>query len=210
MTDVEICSNACVRLGSASFASFDAGTNQATASSNIYEQVKASALSRHNWHFAVRQAQLSQSGTPTAKWTYQFVLPVDWLTAAPMEMFTSATSTVPYKEWEVVGNTIQSDSSTLWAVYVADVDEADFPAYFTEFLIKALMAELTIPLLGKDSMGLRQSFINEVWGDGQSVMSEYQKAKTADSRNHPPRIYQDFDLINAHMGNTSLQNVTFS
>jgi hypothetical protein len=203
MNDIEICSNASVRLGSAAFAAFDAGTNPATASAVIYPRVKASALSKHNWHFAVRQAQLSLSGTPGAKWTYQYVLPVDVLTSAPMEMFQSLTSTVPYKEWEVVGSTIQSSSATLWAVYVADVDEDDMPAYFVEFLIKAMMAELVIPVLGKDNIVMRQALMEEVWGD----FGDYQKAKTADSRNHPPRIYQDFSLISARWGGMEVDRI---
>lgn len=206
MTDVEICSNACVRLGSESFSTFQTSAKTGPICAELYPIVKASALSRHNWHFSMRQAQLSQSGTPTAKWLYSYVLPVDWLTQAPMEMFNSATATAPYKEWEIVGNVIQSNATALWAVYNADVDEAQFPYYFTEFITKAMMVELVVPLLGKDSMGMRQALYQEVWGD----MGEFQKAKTADSRNHPPRSYQDFDLIGARFGGNSVDYVTFS
>lgn len=197
MTDVEICSNACVRLGVDSFASFDADTNAANASAAIYEQVKTSILSRHNWHFTIRQAQLSREvTTPTAKWTYQYILPVDRLGNAPMEVFLTTGIDTPYKEWEIVGDRLMSNATALYCAYVADLDEADMPAYFVELLIKAMMLELCIPLLGKDSVGIRQTLNAEVWGD----FGEFQKAKTADSRNHPPIESKDFELLSARWG----------
>ena len=200
-TDVEIASNACVRLGVASFASFSAGTDASNACDALYPRVKANLLSRHNWHFSIAQAQLSREvSTPTAKWSYQFILPADRLGNAPMEIFqTSSRDALPYKEWEIVGDKLMSNADTLYCQYVADVDEADMPEYFIELLIKALMVELCIPLLGKDSVGMRQSLYAEVWSD----MGEFQKAKTADSRNHPPNEYKDFDLLSARHGAVS-------
>lgn len=200
MTDVEICSNACVRLGAGSFASFDADTNAANYCAEIYPRVKASLLSRHNWHFAVAQSQLSQEVTdPSMKWAYQYILPADRLGNAPMEVFQdNATYLAPYKEWEIVGDKLMSNATELWCHYIADVDEADMPEYFIELLIKAMMFELCIPVLGKDSLSLRQVLNADVWAEGTG---EFQKAKTADSRNHPPNETRDFDLLSARHGN---------
>ena len=199
LTDVDICSNAAVRLGSDSFDSFDAETNAATASANIYPRIKASLLSRHNWHFASKFAQLSQdAGTPSAKWTYQYILPTDRLGNAPVEVFLASSSVpTPYKDWEIAQGYLMSDASELWCKYTYDVDEADMPDYFVELLIKAMMLELCIPLLGKDSLSLRATLQAEVWAES---VGEFQKAKTADSRNHPPISSTDFDLLTARHG----------
>ena len=199
MTDVEIAANACIRLGVDSFASFDAGTNASNASAEIYPRVKASMLSRHNWHFAIAQSQLSQEVTdPSMKWSYQYILPADRLGNAPMELFTDNAAYVsPYKEWEIVGDKLMTNAAEVWCQYVYDVDESDMPEYFIELLIKAMMFELCLPLLGKDSLPLRQILNADVWGDG---IGEYQKAKTADSRNHPPNENRDFDLLAARYG----------
>lgn len=198
MNDVQICTNACVRLGVDTFADFNSDTNASNASAAIYPQVRDSILSRHNWHFAIRQAQLSREvATPTAKWTYQYILPSDRLGNAPYEVFRSADSyQIPFTEWEIVDDRLLSNATELYCQYVADIDEGDMPAYFLELLIKAMMVELCIPLLGKDAVGLRQTLKDDVWSD----FGEFQKAKTADSRNHPPNDIKAFPLIDARHG----------
>lgn len=200
MNDVEICSNACVRLGIASFADFNSDTNASNASAVIYPQVRDSLLSRHNWHFAMRLAQLSREvATPAAKWTYQYVLPSDRLGNAPKAVYRAADAyQLPFTEWEIIEDKLLSNVDALWCQYIADIDEAEMPAYFLELLIKTMMVELCIPLLGKDAVGLRQTLEVGVWGD----FGEYQKAKTADSRNHPADDVKEFILVSARHGAT--------
>jgi hypothetical protein len=198
MNDVQICSNACIRLGVASFASFSADTTASNLCNELYPQVKASLLSRHNWHFATKQAQLSREvDTPALKWAYQYVLPSDRIHSGPFEVFLSAsTYQAPFKEWEIVGDKLMSDASELHAQYSYNVDEADMPPYFIELLVKMMMLEVCIPLLGKDSSGVRNTLYADVWTDG----GEFQRAKFADSRNHPPNELKDFSLIDARHG----------
>lgn len=195
LTDVQICSNACQRLGASSFTDFTDSGREPDLCNNLYPQVKNRLLASHNWHFASKRVQLSrEAGTPPNRWTYQFLLPSDRIDGTPIEVQrTSGTNDRYFKVWEIVGDRLYSNVDELHVLYLHDADESLFPPYFTELLIKALMVELAMPLGNRDE---RQALWAEVYAPG----GEFDKAKSAESRNHPARRYDDFSLIDAHGG----------
>jgi len=63
-TNVSICNQALVLLGSDTISSFSDTTNDAAVVCNqIYETVKKQALSLYPWSFALTKAQLAKSST---------------------------------------------------------------------------------------------------------------------------------------------------
>ena len=195
-TDVQICSMASLLVGGHSFAAFSERPEGEICES-IYEMVKKAILSTHNWHFARNKVQLSQSvDSPSNQWTYQYVLPSDRLENGMIKVFRTDTPMAPeFKDWEIVGNYLMTDADEIHVEYLVDVDESVMPTWFVQLLVRAIMAEIVLPI--KRSAEERKLLQDEVYGEGGIL----ERCRRADTRNNPNPVMQDFPIHDARFTN---------
>jgi len=81
-TNVTICNQALLLLGSDTISNFTDTANDASiVCNNIYETVKKQSLSMYPWSFSIVKQELSRSTTvPVNEWSYQYDLPSTALT----------------------------------------------------------------------------------------------------------------------------------
>ena len=202
LSNVQICSNALVRLGAQPIESFTDGTDTATFCSTVYSPKRDFILGKIPWRFTLKFAQLSRLvAAPTAQWTYQYTLPADMLNSGFMAVYTSSsTGAIPIRNFTVLGNRLMTDESEIWVEYQYKVDESLWPSHFVELMINVMKAELCY--LITDNGGLDQQFKQEVYGSpsegGQGGLIGH--AMFMDSRDNPTMQITDFSLINARFG----------
>lgn len=135
---LEIVNTALALIGHSPLTSLD--TQSGDAARLLYNAAVRHFLSEHEWRFALRQADLSGSqATPSAtslarSWDYEYNLPQFCLRGIG---FTNTA------EFEIYGNKIftnadiESDSE-VYFIYIHEVSEQYFPAYFTGALVYRL------------------------------------------------------------------------
>jgi|TARA_R100000808_G_scaffold976_4_gene4685 hypothetical protein len=144
-TDVTICSAALLLLGESEISSFDDGTQISGACSTLYGGVKNSILSLYPWSFAMKKVQLAElTSTPVNEWQREFALPAEMITGTPQAVYSStAVGATPQQTgWEILGNAIQTDFTTVVIDYIFSVPEAMMPTHFVQLLKYAMAAHL--------------------------------------------------------------------
>lgn len=77
---VQICSNASLSLGGGAISDFAEGTPRALLAAQLYPSVLETTLRDHTWNCAIKRVNLSpESTTPAFDWSFQYVLPSDWV-----------------------------------------------------------------------------------------------------------------------------------
>jgi len=196
LTNVEIVSRALTRLGAKSIQSFDEGSDVAASASLVYTSILESELSVYPWRFAMKKAQLNQlTDTPTNEWKYAYQLPTDRI-GAPFAVFdTSAIGDRTFKQFEVFADKIYANVNQLYIDYPFKPSETAFPAYFTEFLVVALAANLAVPIT--DQVGMADMYRGLAYGTpsegGNGGMLA--RARRADAAQQPPQGFTDFSLV---------------
>jgi len=79
-TEVSICSNALLMLGSQPINSLTENTDRARLASNLYPAVRNYVLRRHPWNCAVKRVALAPDvAEPAFDWAFQYTLPADYM-----------------------------------------------------------------------------------------------------------------------------------
>ncbi|MDD9905663.1 MAG: hypothetical protein OXT06_19005 [Rhodospirillaceae bacterium] len=198
VNDIKICSMALTRLGEKTIGSFTEGTDRATICANNYPTVKDTLLSLYDWKFAITKQQLTRlSATPNSAWTYQYQLPATRLIDGPIAVYdTNVAGASPYKDFEVQGSVLLTEATAIYIDFLANnVAEENWPPYFVDLVVQALMAEIAMAIT--DQSGLAQKQHEKVYGtpveNGQGGL--FGRAKARNSREDPPNVFQDFSLI---------------
>ena len=203
-TDVQICSNALLRLGATPIQSFDEGTDIATTCDNLYQMKKEYMLAAYPWRFTKKYAQLSRlTAAPTAQWTYQFNLPADRLTAGlPIVYATDRTYAIPVQNYTIVGKVLMTHQPEIWIQYQAIVDESLWAPYFVELMTYVMMDELCFNVT--DNTSLKQTIQYTTYGtpSADGVGGLYGKAMGLDSRDNPTTRVLDSVLLEARFSGT--------
>lgn len=77
-SQIDVCNNALMKIGSASITSLLDNSREARACSNAYDARRRAELRKHFWNFAMKRAVLAPDNfTPAFDFAYQFSLPVD-------------------------------------------------------------------------------------------------------------------------------------
>jgi len=193
-TDVSICSQALLLLGSTSISSFSDGTAPASIAQVIYPKVKAQTLGMYPWSFSLTKTQLAQSAsTPLSYWQYAYSLPSDMVNGVPRKVFVSNNTNAPnLTDYEIQGAELLSQEQTIFIDYQRDVNEQSMPAYFVQLLIYQVAWHLAEPVtdqttkseywktvaLGTPLESLRGGYFRQataIDGSGQSsqVLADY-------------------------------------
>ena len=139
-TDVSICNDALVLLGSEGITSFDDGSTEAGIASALYPNTRDLFLSMYPWSFAQKKVQLQrETAAPEFEWEYQYALPTDMISTLRSVTNTSAVGAASVLEWEIVGNKLMTDQTEIWVDYAYRPDESLWPPHFVQ-LMKYILA----------------------------------------------------------------------
>lgn len=149
MSPTEVCNMALGRLGANRISDYDSSTSVEAIQCRLhYVQTRRALIRSHWWGFAKTRVQLSQTTDPAFQWTYAYLLPSDYLRR--IGIYESGADN-PIEEttetWEIEGNTILTELSTVYLRYIRDVEDPnEWDALFTEVMVLSLARKLVIPL----------------------------------------------------------------
>ena len=183
-TPVSICSNALLKLGSRAISSFTDGTDTATLCANIYPEARNSLLRTSLWNFAMKRVQLAaEAATPAWEYSYQHVLPGDYLRLIQVE---------DEFEYTIESGRILTNVTPINITYVfRNEDAATYDSLFVELLTQKMVAELAYAVTRSDSKAQAelQKFV---------AMAKY--ARSIDSLETPQPQFEDFPLLSTRFG----------
>ena len=194
-TDVSICSQALLLLGANQITSFADGTAPSSVCSVLYPRVKSQTMGMYPWSFSLTKTTLGRlSSTPTNVYLYEYQLPSDMFLGVPRAVYAStSTGNLPkITEYEVQGDKILTNETTVVLDYQKLVSEADMPSYFVQMLVYQMAWHLAEPVtdqitkadywktvaLGTPSENMRGGYFRQainIDGAGQSktVIADY-------------------------------------
>lgn len=194
-TDVSICSQALLLLGANQITSFADGTAPSSVCSVLYPRVKSQTMGMYPWSFSLTKTTLGRlSSTPTNVYLYEYQMPSDMFLGVPRAVYAStSTGNLPkITEYEIQGDKILTNETTVVLDYQKLVTEADMPSYFVQMLVYQMAWHLAEPVtdqttkadywktvaLGTPSENMRGGYFRQainIDGAGQSktVIADY-------------------------------------
>jgi len=150
-SDVKLASNALIRLGHTTIASFTDGTAGAEVMSNLFEDSYKALLTQTRWRFATRTQRLSKLTTnpDNTSYQYQYTLPSDMLYVikASSGSFNKNTNTFQtgssISNYEIYGDKLYANESDLAIDYISNIPSNLIPSYFAitvEFYLASIAA----------------------------------------------------------------------
>lgn len=134
----------------------------------FFMQTAKSLMRSHFWRFARDRVQLSQdSNDPSFQWTYQYILPSDFLRLILVYDGSDLPEGRTYVSYELEGSRLLIDESTVYIKYIKWVESpANWDPLFIEVLILQLAQKLIIPLggAGKEAQALKADLDRELYG----------------------------------------------
>jgi len=197
-TGVSICSDALILLGAKPISSFNDGTDESNTCDRLYPDVRDMTLSMYPWSFSYKKVQLSRLiTTPTTEWTYEFQLPGDRL-GNPRAAFTSnAVGIKPFKEWEIIGDKLMANETTMYVDYAYSVGEYAMPSYFIQLLKYMVAWHLAYPLTEQQDKAVywQSVAIGQPSENGRG--GYFRQAMNMDTQGQPSQVIEDFSLMTA-------------
>lgn len=143
-TDIDICSNALAILGTGPISSFTDETSAHAAPMGIrYPMVRDAVMSGYPWKFTLKQALLTRLiETPVTRYSTYHQMPSDMISGVVALYRTDNENEEPFTDFVIQGDRILSNQTTLYAEYQQDIDEGDWPAYYTDFMANVMAAEM--------------------------------------------------------------------
>lgn len=187
VTEVSICSNALLALGSQPIASLNDDSDRARLASNLFSSVRDSMQRAHPWNCCVKRVVLSPDTTPPPfDWSFAFSLPDDYLRAL------SAGKLGVEDTFKIEGGKLLSDENPLYLRYIARVEN---PALWDAMLVRAMELAMASEMAYAitQSASLRDSM--EV-----KLERHMKRARAADGQEETPETMGDSPLIAARMG----------
>jgi hypothetical protein len=199
-SDIDICSNALVLLGMEPITSLTEGTPSADVCGVRYPLLRDSIFSEYPWNFALKKALLSREvDTPVSGYAYQYLLPSDGKADGVIAAFeTDDEGAHPISNYIIQGGRLLTDYKTVYADYIAEVDETYWPSYFVNFVAHALAADIALTLTRDngilDRMELKAYGLPSDGGMGGLLAN----ARRKDAYHSPPNNkFSRFPLIEA-------------
>ena len=196
-TDVSICSDALIMLGAQPISSFTEGSDAAQACDRLYPDLRDSIISRYPWTWSQKKVQVARLSTaPKNEWLYAYQLPGDMLSGVQAVFASSGTNERPLRyDWEVYGDQLYTNLTTVYIDYQATVDESKMPNYFVHLLRVAVAAELGLVIT--DQISKTEFYRAMAFGTPgeQGRGGLFREAMNIDSRGAPPQVIEDYSLI---------------
>jgi hypothetical protein len=110
----------------------------ATVGAGLFEMLYESELQSNPWRFSMKKAALSRLNvTPVNQYAYAYQIPVDCLLVRHV---------YPTSDYEIFGDRLYSDASTVELDYQFKPDVSDIPAHFALLLTYSLARDMVKPL----------------------------------------------------------------
>lgn len=204
LTDIDICSNALVRIGDSPISSF-IESDAARSCAAIYPFVKLDILTSYPWRVNMRKSDLlsrDQTG-PTTEYKYSYQLPTDMIGTIRKAFNSKNTPAGPqphFQGYEIYGRKLYSNAEQVLVDYQIDVNEQTMPYYMIELLILATAAEIVLP--DTDRQTLAEFFTIKAWGlpSENKRGGQFKKATLMDSQGQRPPRTTNFPLTAARQG----------
>lgn len=177
-SDIEIASNALVRLGVPPISSFSEGGAAGIAAGNLYTPTLRALLTEHRWRFASAKRQLSQLvANPLNEWSYAYQLPSDLIMLYRV---------YPSSDYEIYEDKLYSNDSTVSIDYLFQANESLFPPQFQLMLEYKLASEFALIVTSNRSLAETYEYKYE---------QAAKKARYADSQARPADRVEVLDYI---------------
>lgn len=191
-----ICSDALLLLGAAPISSFNEGTDEANVCDRLYNDVRDSTLQMYPWSFSFKKVQLARTiNTPVNEWKYEYALPSDRI-GPPRAAFTStATGARPFQQWEIYGDKLLTNETTIVIDYQYSVSEAAMPVWFIQLLKYQMAWHLAEPIT--DQVSKTDYWKTVALGPpGENNRGGYiRTAMSIDGQGNTPQSIEDYSLI---------------
>lgn len=175
-SDIDIASNALVRIGVPPISSFEEGGAAGQAASNLYEPTVRDLLSKTRWRFAAAKRQLAQlTAKPLNEWQYAYQLPSDMILIYKV---------VNNDAYEIYEDKLYTNASTCEIDYLSRVSESLFPPYFQMVCEYKLASEFA--LIVTSNRPLSETY-------EMKYMEQLKQARFADSQGRPADAVRSFD-----------------
>lgn len=178
---VDLISNALILIGDNPINSLTGSGRAQQVGNNLYDNIVQNELTKHRWGFARTKAQLSlTTETPVdQEWRSIYQLPSDLLVLIRL---------YPSTSYQVLGDKVYTNvSQELHCEYITNVDESNWPVYFSKMIEYALAKDFATSI--RDSSSSRGEMTNE-------YMNASRMARFTDSQQHPQTPIQNRPFIN--------------
>ena len=195
-TGVSICSDALLLIGAKAISSFNDGTDESSVCDRLYPDIRDSTLVMYPWSFGMKKVQLAQLiTTPTTVWRYEYQLPGDKL-ANPRAVYNSAAQGSPVqKDWEIQGDKLLTNLTSVYIDYQFSVPEYAMPQYFVQLLKYMVAWHIAETITEQQDKATKWQRV--ATGDiSENGRGGYMRtAMQIDGQNNPVRIIEDYSLI---------------
>lgn len=167
---IDLVSNALILIGDAPINSLTGGTRAQQVASNLYDNIVQFELTKFPWGFARKRAQLGKTTDVPVdnEFSSIYQLPSDML------MFIKIRPNMNYR---IIGDKLHINySGELYADYVYNVPESEWPPYFAKMIEYALAKDFATSI--RDSSNSRQEMSAE-------YLNASRMARYTDSQQHP-------------------------
>lgn len=195
-TGISICSDALILLGAKPISSFNDGTDESNTCDRLYPDVRDMTISMYPWSFSYKKVLLSRLiTTPTTEWEYEYQLPGDRLGNPRSVVVSSEANARPIKDFEIIGDKLMTNETTIYIDYPYQTPEFAMPQYFVQ-LLKYMMAwHLAYPVTEQQDKA--------VYWQGVAVGSPsengrggyFRQAMNMDSYGQPTQVIEDYALV---------------
>jgi hypothetical protein len=186
-SEVSICSNALLLLGSQPINSLDEANDRARAASNLYPMVRNYLLRSHPWNCAVKRVALApDTETPAFDWAFQFTLPSDFMRVLAVG---EAGAEAAFK---IESGKLMCDENPAYLRYIWRNEN---PATWDDMLVwgvtQSMKAALAYPITQSASL---EDLVEKAC---EKVLK---KARSVDGQDETPEQFGDSPLLNARFG----------
>ena len=179
---IDLISNALILIGDTPVNALTGGTRRETVASKLYDNIVQNELTKHRWGFARKQEQISRlTETPTNpnSWKSIYQLPTDLLFLVTVS---------PDSNYQIFGDKVYSNSTdALYADYIYNVPEADWPVYFAKMVEYALAMDFAASI--RDSSSARGEM-------AAAYVNASRMARFTDSQQYPTQQVRSNPFVN--------------
>lgn len=142
-TKIGLISKALILIGEKPLQSLSDDRYGATVGSNLFELIYENELQSNPWRFSMKKVALSRLvATPLNQFAYAYQLPSDCL--LPRHVY-------PRGQYEIYGDRLYSDASSVELDYQFKPEITAVPAYFATLMVYALARDMVKPITESDS-----------------------------------------------------------
>jgi len=175
-TSLEVVNDGLVRLGVPPLASLADQSAQAVAADSIYRTVRESLLAEHPWSFALREVSIPKlvlDPLDVRSTEYEFAYQLPFANLRTLGLI----STDPFK---LAGDQLYTDDDDAKLVYVKNVDEQHWPAFFSKLVSYSFAAAVAITLTEKTTRAELMANL---------AAEQRRTARAVDSSQTPPYVF---------------------